>query len=482
MTNIKKELTSGIFYTAIAKYSGIIISLVVTAILSRALSPESFGIVAIAMVIIGFFSIFTDMGISAAIIQHKDLSERDLSEIFSFTILMGSILSGLFFFASWPIAKWYDSAILRPLCQLLASNLFFASITIVPGALFYKNKQFKYIAWRSFIIQISTGVLAVGIALSGGGLYALIISPILSAILMFIISFRKYPQKINFSLQTDGLRKIFSYSVYQFLFNIINYFSRNLDKLLIGKYMGMKPLGYYDKSYRLMMLPLQNITHVITPVMHPVLSEFQNDLTKLSSSYEKIIRSLAFIGFPLSVLLYSNAEELTIIIFGEQWMPSVPIFRILSFSVGIQIILSSSGSIFQASGDTRSLFICGFFSSTFNVVGMLIGIFFFKSLEALAICICITFMINFVQCYWQMYHITLKKRNAWLFVKQLISPLVVSIILTISLSIISLFIFQTSLYIRLIIKTTSFIIIFVTYIQVTQEYDIINRVKNLVKK
>src|SRR5699024_4389501 len=101
-----------------------------------------------------------------------------------------------------------------------------------------------------------------------------------------------------------SIRKIFKFSAYQFIFNIINYFSRNLDKLLIGKYMGMSPLGYYEKSYRLMMLPLQNITHVITPVMHPIFSDYQHDLNHLAGAYEKIIRLLAFIGLPLSVFLW----------------------------------------------------------------------------------------------------------------------------------------------------------------------------------
>lgn len=482
MANIKKELSSGIFYTAIAKYSGIVISLLVTGILSRLLSPKDFGVVAIATVIIGFFSIFTDMGISPAIIQHKDLSKRDLSEIFSLTILMGVILSGLFFSASWVIAKWYNSPILSILCQLLSINLFFASITIVPGALFYRNKQFKYIAWRSFIIQISTGSIAVGAALSGAGLYALIISPILSAILMFGISFHKYPQKIYFTTQLDALHKIFSYSAYQFLFNIINYFSRNLDKLLIGKYMGMKPLGYYDKSYRLMMLPLQNITHVITPVMHPILSDFQNDLDKLSSSYEKIVRLLAFIGFPLSVFLFFTAKELTLIIFGDQWMPSVPVFQILSISVGIQIILSSSGSIFQASGDTRSMFISGLFSSTLNVISMLAGIFFFGTLEALAVCICISFTINFIQCYWLMYHVTFHRRNLFFFIKQIRSPLIIAVIIGIILLIINQVLMDMNIFLTISVKSILFIITFGYYIQITREYNIMQYIKKWIKK
>lgn len=479
--NIKRQLFSGVFYTALAKYSGVIISLVVAGVLARLLSPDDFGVVAIATVIIAFFNLFTDMGVSPAIVQHKSLNKEELSDIFSFTVWTGIGISVLFFAASWLIADYYESDILRILCQLLSVNLFFASATIVPGALFYRNKEFKFIAIRSFIIQISGGTAAVTAALCGAGLYALIITPILSSILIFVISYRRYPQRLRFTLGLTVLRKIFSYSAYQFLFNVINYFSRNLDKLLIGKYMSMSDLGYYEKSYRLMMLPLQNITQVITPVMHPIFSDFQNDKVKLATSYERIIRFLSFIGLPLSVLLFFTAREVTLIIFGNQWLPSVPVFRILSLSVGIQIILSSSGSIFQAAGDTRSLFVCGLFSSTLNVAGMLLGIFYFGTLTAVASCIVVTFTVNFIQCYWQMYRVTFRK-SIRPFVRQLISPLAVSCLMTLALIPMQYAMEEMNIFVTIIAKGIISFIIFGGYIQFTHEYDLWGKVKTVLKK
>lgn len=475
--NIKKQLFSGVFYTALAKYSGVIISLVVAGILARLLSPDDFGVVAIATVIIAFFNIFTDMGVSPAIVQHKSLGKEELSDIFSFTVWTGIGISVLFFAASWLIADYYESEILRTLCQLLSVNLFFASATIVPGAMFYRNKEFKFIAIRSFIIQIAGGAGAVTAALCGAGLYALIINPIVSSILIFAISYQRYPQRLRFTLGLGAIRKIFSYSAYQFLFNVINYFSRNLDKLLIGKYMSMSDLGYYEKSYRLMMLPLQNITQVITPVMHPIFSDFQDDREKLMTSYERIVRFLSFIGLPLSVLLFFTAEEVTLIIFGDQWLPSVPVFRILALSVGIQIILSSSGSIFQAAGDTRSLFVCGLFSSALNVAGMLTGIFYFGTLTAVASCIVVTFTVNFVQCYWQMYRVTFR-RSAWPFVRQLISPLVVSGLIALALIPIQYILKDMNIFVAVVAKGIISFIIFGLYIQLTHEYDIIKKIRS----
>jgi len=97
--------------------------------------------------------------------------------------------------------------------------------------------------------------------------------------------------------------------------------------------------------------------------------------------------------------LWFDAEELILLIFGNQWGASVPVFRILSLTVGIQIILSTSGSIFQAANDTKNLFISGLLSSIITISGILTGIFFFKTLEAVAWCICAAFFINFFQCY-----------------------------------------------------------------------------------
>lgn len=246
--------------------------------------------------------------------------------------------------------------------------------------------------------------------------------------------------------------------------------------------MPMSLLGYYEKSYRLMMLPLQNITYVITPVMHPILSDYQNDTNRLSISHEKIVRILAFLGLPLSVFLFLAAKEIILIIFGDQWIPSVSIFQILSLSVGIQIILSSSGSIFQAAGDTRSLFICGVFSSTLNVTGMLIGIFVFGTLETIAACICTTTLINFFQCYWQMYFVTLQKRTITFFAKQLLSPLLLSALIFIALQVTSIYAEELPILVSITIKGIVFIIIFGCYIQYTKEYDLVGKFKSKLKR
>ena len=151
----------------------------------------------------------------------------------------------------------------------------------------------------------------------------------------------------------------------------------------------------------------------------------QNDLRKLADSYRKVVRLLALIGLPLSVVLWFTAQELVLIIFGDQWQPSVPVFRILALSVGIQIVMSTSGSIFQAANATRMLFFCGLFSAALNTAAICTGIFAFGTTQAVAWCICISFAINFIQCYHALFCLTL--RTGWgAFWRSFLSPLLLS--------------------------------------------------------
>ena len=476
--SVKKDLFSGVVYTAIAKYSGMVISLVIAGILARMLTPEDFGIVAIATVIINFFNTFSEMGIGPAIIQNKNLTAKEIASIFTFTVWTGIFISILFFILSWFIGKYYTNPTLIIICRLLSVNLFFATVNIVPNAIVYRNKEFKYIAIRTLGVQFFTGILAVIAVFTGAGIYALVINPILSAVIVFIINYYKYPQAFYLNINMKALKKISGYSFYQLLFNLLNYFGKNLDKLFIGKFMGMTPLGYYEKSYRLMMLPLQNIAYVLSPVMHPVFSEMQGNMQKMLSSYEKIVHLLAYIGFPLSIFLFFTAREITLIIFGHQWMASVPVFRILSLTVGLQILLNTTGSIFQAGNDTRSLFACGVFTAISCISAILIGIFSFGTLEAIAGFMSLAIGLNFLQCYITMYKITfiLPMTNFW---KQFITPGILSLIIGVVLSVLSLWIDCYSIYISLAVKTLAAFFIFSIYTQLSGEYNIMKKFRKL---
>lgn len=403
MSSIKRELVSGVFYTSLAKYSSYAVQLVVSAILARILTPEDYGIVAIAVVFIAFFNLLSDIGIGPAIIQFKDLSHSELSQIFSFTGFLGLSVAFLFFLCSWPIAYYYENTNLVYVCQLLSLTILFYCLNIVPQNIQYREKNFKFTATVTLASNMATAVLAITFALLGFGVYALVFQQIFSIAIVFLIFYYKSKLSFVFKFNIAPLKKIFSYSIYQFLFNLINYFSRNLDKLLIGRYIGLSPLGHYEKSYNMMMLPLQNITFAVTPVLQPVFSSMQNNLQEMAEKYKKVFTLLCFIGFPLSTLLFFIGKELILLFFGNQWYDAILPFRILALTVGLQVLNGTSGSIYQSANATKQLFISGCWCGFFMVTSFAVTIIGWGTIKAVAIGYLVAQLFNSAQTYYLLF-------------------------------------------------------------------------------
>lgn len=172
----KKKFFKDVSYIAATKYSGIILSIIITALLARVLTPEDYGNVAIATVFIVFFTMLGDMGIAPAIVQFKKLSKIDIESIFGFSFWVALLLSIGFFFASNFISNYYSQPILSNICKILCGQIFFTVLNIVPNALLTREKKFKTIAIRNVSIQITVGVLAIYFAYQGIGVYALLIA------------------------------------------------------------------------------------------------------------------------------------------------------------------------------------------------------------------------------------------------------------------------------------------------------------------
>jgi PST family polysaccharide transporter len=399
MASTKKVFIKGISYIALANYSGIVISLVITAILARLLPPSDFGTVAVATVFIAFFSLLSDMGIGPAIVQFKELTLWNLKNIFGFTFWLGIILGSLLFLISPFIASFFNNRILINICRILSFQVFFITLNIVPNALLLKEKRFDIIAFRRISIQLFCGIIAIYAAYNGFNIYSLLISPVLGIILEFIVNLYFNRLRMNIFFEIQSIRQIFSYSMYQFLFNFINYFGRNLDKLLIGKYLNLYQLGFYEKSYRLMLLPVQNITGVISPVLHPILSDFQKTPDKIYKAYMKLTQILANIAFPVAVILFFTATELILLIFGNQWGEAIISFKILSVSIALQIPMVTGGTILQSINRTKLLFILGAINVIIAIFGLFLSIYFYSTIEAISVAFVITAFVSFINTF-----------------------------------------------------------------------------------
>lgn len=457
-SNILKELKSGLFYTSIFRYANYFINLFISAFLARILLPEDFGVVAMISIFLTFFYLISNFGFGPGIIQCQDLNERDNYSLFIFTLIISLPIIVIFFFSGPLLSSFYNNQEYNEIIKLLSISLFFHTLNMVPYNLLVKNRKFKELGIRSLIISITSGILAILLANYGFSYYSLIYKSIFEAILTFIINFKMSKIKFFKSISFQPVKKIFSFSFYQFLFNINSFLTNNLDTLLIGKFLGPSRLGYYDRAYRLSST-FSSLTLVFSSVLHPVLATYQKDKDLIAFVYIKLFKILLIIGLPLAIFLSFCSEEIIIILYSDKWVNSIPVFKYLAFLVFANIIISSSISIFQVLEAIRILFFFGVLNLILMIISILIGIKINNSIISVAFYITVSNIIITILMSIFIFKGLLKLRFGNLF-NELKYGLLISIIIFIENYILQLFLTINNVYFSLVLKSSMNLILF----------------------
>lgn len=416
---------------AVGKYSKVLLSIVVEVILARLLTPHDYGIVAVVTVFTTFFAIFSDMGLGTAIIQRKDLTKEDINQIYTFSVYLGMFLMIIFFFASYGIAWFYKSDVYIKVGQLLSFSLLFNTLNMVPNGILNREKKFVEIAVRTLVVYIVSVVVTIVLAFWGARYYALVFQAILSSLFTYLWNYLTTKPKFKLRYNNTAVKKVASYSGFQFLFNLLNYFSRNLDNLLAGRFIGSTQLGYYNKAYTLMQYPVSNLAGVITPVLHPILSDYQDNKDILYQKYMSILKLLMAVGVWAEAVCIFVAPEIIVIMYGSNWSNSIVCFKLLAISIATQMMNSSSGAAFQALGNTKLLFLQGCINTTITVISILLGIFSGKTIYALALWVSLSFVVNFVVSYFFLVVFAFNKKFNK-FLKEIFPYIIVAIMLLVA--------------------------------------------------
>ena len=357
-----------------AKYSTIVLNLFFTGFLARLLTPADYGVVAVANVFTTFFALFANMGIGSGIIQNKTLTDDDIASIFTFSIRLGLVLCVLFSLFSVPMSLFYKDSVYIPVGILLSFSLMLNTFNMVPNALLMKEKKFFSIAIRTIVTCVVSGAVGIFFAFLHFKYYAIVLQSILSALFIFVWNYFSTRPRLVRSVKRESIGKIRQFSSFLFAFNIVNYFSRNTDNLLISKFMGAEPLGHYDKAYKLMCYPTQNFSSIIESVLHPILSEYQDDKEYIYKKYMEIVKLLSLVGAFVMPFCFFAAEEIIRIAFGEKWLSAIPCFKLLSVSIWAQMVTTPTGGVFASLGDTKRMFVRGLLNSILTVVAIVSGI------------------------------------------------------------------------------------------------------------
>ena len=348
--SLKEKTLSGLFWSFLSQGGKQVSQFVITAILARLVAPSDFGLIGMATVFTGFAMILGELGIGGAIIQKQDLREEHYSSAFWLNVLVGSFTTGLLVLLAPLIASFFETPELRMIVVILSLNFLLSSFTVMQQAILTKEMNFRVLMIRDLAAVVISGIVGIVCAIRGLEVWSLVVQALTYTVVnnLLLWRFSRWRPRLLFS--RAAIEDIFHFSANVTGFQLVNYFARNVDHLIIGKFLGAQALGYYTLAYKLMMLPLQNSTWVINKVMFPAFARIQDQLEKVQENYLKVLKAVALLVFPGMALFHVLASDLVSLVYGEQWRPAIALIEILCFCAMAQSVGSLGGIIYLSRG------------------------------------------------------------------------------------------------------------------------------------
>ena len=340
---------------------------------ARLLVPEDYGKMAVVYPIIGFAIIFTNLGLGSAVIHIEHLTERLLATAFWLNLLSGLGLTLLVCAVSFPVAAVLDEPLLVPLI-CLASLTFIIQVAVVHNALLERALLFREIAIFETFGAVAMFATMAGGAAIGLGPFALVLGPLVEGIVsvtLRVVEVRWWPRT---GLHRDSARELWAHAKGVTGFNIVAYWGRNADNLLLAGVASQAALGNYNRAYRLMRLPVDQTIAMMSRVLYPALARLRTDEARLGDAWLRAVSATVVVTAPAALMLAVAAGPAVHVLLGPRWNGMVPILELLALSAIPQVMISTAPGLMRATGSTRLLFRSGLLAAGLSIVAMLIGL------------------------------------------------------------------------------------------------------------
>jgi O-antigen/teichoic acid export membrane protein len=347
---LRQKSAEGIFWSAAQSWGARAISFFIILALARLVKPEAFGLVAYATVFISLAQIFVDQGFSDAIVQCTNLEREHLDTAFWISLLTGILLTGIGIGASQVIAQLFHEPDLAPIIGFLSISFVLSALSGVQQALLRRQLAFKVLALRSFIVTVISGLVAVGLAFLGWGVWSLVAKMLVASFINIIALWTVTDWRPSFHVSMSHFKQLFSFGINIVASNFVDFFSLHGDDFLIGYYLGPIALGYYTLAYNLLIVMTDFVISVPNAVLFPAFSRLQSDIERLKQSFFEVSRLQSIISFPIFLGISVTASEIVVILYGQEWAPSIPVIQILMLLGISRSITYFHSSIIRATG------------------------------------------------------------------------------------------------------------------------------------
>ncbi|WP_049766291.1 lipopolysaccharide biosynthesis protein [Syntrophobacter fumaroxidans] len=328
-------------------------------VLARLLLPEDFGLIAMVASLMVFAERFKELGLGDATVQKKEINHEQVSTLFWINILVCAGIALLLAGLSKTIAWFYQEPRLTAVSIVLASTFLLSGLVIQHHSLLRRQMRFGALA----AIQLfSTGfsiVVAIVLAYYDFGYWALVARELSRNVFVLIATFLVCAWRPGLPKRNIGLGDFLFFGKNVTGYNMVHFFSRNFDKIIIGKLYGSFWVGIYANAYQLISVPVSQIQYPVNTVALPALSTLQGEPAEFRSHFEKLLRLMTFFSMPVVVFVALFADLVSNLLLGAKWTKAIPIFQVLAVGAFIEPVVYIVATALQAVGKTKEYFRLG---------------------------------------------------------------------------------------------------------------------------
>ncbi len=326
---MRDRIARSVFWMVWSRGGVQILSFVGTLMVARLLSPRDYGLMALAGIWIGSIELLAEMGLGAAVVQFRDLDDRELNACFWVTMGVASLAYGALSMAAPAIAAWFAAPALTEVLRVAGLTLPLVAIRVVPDGLLRKRLALDKISQAEIVAGVITIPVTVGLAWAGAGVWALVAGALSLPLVQTVVTFCFAHWRPGLQVTGPRIREILRYSVATLGARVSWAVFQQTDALVLGKVAGEAVLGLYSMAMRLATLPVSKVSVVANQLAMPIMAELQADRDAMRASFLRGLRLVACLTVPLCVGAALVAGDLIPVVLTEKWLPAVPVLQVL---------------------------------------------------------------------------------------------------------------------------------------------------------
>lgn len=373
--NLKSKTVKGVGWSAADTYLGHGVSFLVGIVLARILTPAEYGLIGIVLIFTAILNGVVDSGFSTALIRKKDANDKDYNTMFITNMVISLLLYGLLWLGAPTIAYFFERPELVSLTRATGLILILQALSLTQVTILTKRIDFKTKTKASLIAAIASGMVGIGMAFTGFGVWALVGQKLSNTLLYSVCLWALNRWWPNFSFSRSSFRYMWGFGWKMMVSGLLDHTWNQLYQIVVGKFYSPATLGQYTRSREYANIFSSNFQAIIGRVTYPVLAEVQDDKERMVSAYRRIIKVTMFVTAVCMFSLGAVAEPFIYCLIGPKWHQAATFLPLICITMSMYPLHAINLSMLKVQGRSDIFLYLEIIKKIISIGPLCLGIF-----------------------------------------------------------------------------------------------------------